>query len=172
MSLKFFCLALSLTWMVIYMLDHFLRRGHPRAILPISFPRGHRATTGHTSSTKVSLRKLHLRIETTRWNHQQDALANWLARNRPWARGLAVFYNVGAVLGVLGLIASLVLLFWASTRTAAPLLSSLLSNVALRDTVQASRIPMRRSLPGPVARTSQGDAVYTDARPLKPIVSV
>jgi S2P endopeptidase len=155
--------VLCLLWAVIHALTYLLRLSRSRSLLPVAFPRSrYSSIVWRSSSTKLTLKKLHLRLETTAWNLKHDSLANLLVKRKSWARCLTYFYNVGTVLAVLGMAGSLGILLF----TCSPLLE-IFSLGKLPD--EAHHPPSRRSLEASSFNASQ-DRVFTDTHFLTPII--
>ena len=75
--------------------------------------------------TQITHRGIALRFETTAFNRTHDSLGDVLTRRRS-AGGQAVraFYDVGALIGVLGLVGGLALLLWSAIQISASLAST------------------------------------------------
>lgn len=68
------------------------------------------------SSVQITLKKLHLRVQTTAWNRTHDQLASRLANKHSVKRKalLTRIYDGGCVLGLAGMIVALCLLLWTA----------------------------------------------------------
>ena len=168
MDLKALVITLTLVWIAIHGLSHLLNllRSRP-SLLPAPFLRSRRpSAVWHSPSFKVVLQKLHIRVETTALNSKHSAFVDLLARNQSWARRLMLFYDLGAVFGVLGMIGSLGLLMWSYREMGVPLL-----NAALREPPNATYGLVGRSL---TSASMDSDLVvdHKYTRSLKPIVSL
>ncbi|KAF9447627.1 hypothetical protein P691DRAFT_776009 [Macrolepiota fuliginosa MF-IS2] len=113
MSLVSFAFPLSVFWLIIYVLHRILGQGnHHESILP-SYRRGLRS---HAGICHFTIRFLHARIETSRWNAAHDKLLTRLkrkdeSRSRAW---LERIYTLGYVSGVIGMVVALGLLGWTA----------------------------------------------------------
>lgn len=155
--------VLCLLWAAVHSLAYLLRLSRSRSLLPVAFLRSrYSSTIWRSSSTKLTLNKLHLRLETTAWNLEHDSLANLLQRRRSWARALTFFYNLGSVFAVLGMAVSLGILLY----TCSPLVK-LFSLGKLPNATHHP--PSRRSLEATSFHASQDR--FTDTHFLTPIVS-
>ena len=74
----------------------------------------HFGSFGNSRTCRVSVQNFHLKVETRRFNDKHDDLAEFLAnpRNERVRRALKVFYDVGAVFGVIGMIAGVGILMY------------------------------------------------------------
>ncbi|KAI0712062.1 hypothetical protein C8Q76DRAFT_768815 [Earliella scabrosa] len=112
-------LWLSSFWLALYALRHHRRQKHRGLSLPAP-------TSVSTSSpelfrtreTRVTLRNLHLNIQSTAWNASHQYLAARLKRRDRWRAVLLLAYDIGSVLGVLGMLGSVLLLAWTAVRLA------------------------------------------------------
>ena len=101
---------LSVAWALIHIVHYLLTR-NPAPLLPTqvhAVPGGRTAffTFHSPRHTQVSLSGLKLQISTTRWNAAHDRLGTLLSRraNKRVAASGQVAYDVGAVLGALGML--------------------------------------------------------------------
>ncbi|KAG5635121.1 hypothetical protein H0H81_012381 [Sphagnurus paluster] len=130
-SLASTLLVLTLVWCAIHALHRLLKPSSAQTLLPSSSVRTRR-NAWHSSSTRVVLHGLHLRVQTTAWNLQHDLLSASLKRphRAPLVRTLKAFYNAGSVLGVVGMLCALGFLFTTGTTSALSLASKLLASSA------------------------------------------
>jgi hypothetical protein len=131
-------------WLVIHVLHHTSGRLGQRSpsLLPAPFSSGGRQV--HNVIVGVA----HLRVETTRYNTRLSALPFILdGRLRSL---LKLFYNGGGLLGVVGMIGSMVVLLWQAY--------SLIFGTRLMQQTPAPRI-MKRNAAGTMGGP-QGDAPY------------
>jgi S2P endopeptidase len=115
-------LTLSLMWAAIHSLDYLFRHSRSRLLLPTPFLR---IRYPFLHSTKVILKRLHLRVETTAWNSRHHDLASLLVKKRTLARVLRLFYDMGSVFGIMGTIGSLCIILWTCKEMSAPFLGML-----------------------------------------------
>ena len=123
-----------------------LRHSRSRLLLPTPFLR---IRYPFFQSTKVILKKLHLRVETTACNSRHHDLARLLVKKRTLARVLMFFYDMGSVFGIIGTIGSLCIMLWTCKELSAPFLGM----VSLHKT---SHGPMRRSIASSSTDTGSG----------------
>lgn len=110
MSIGAAFLLLAVVWALIHLV-YYLATRNAAPLLPTQ---AHAAPRGRTAflafqvprHTQVSLSGIKLQISTTRWNAAHDRLGTFLSRraNRSAARAVQAAYDVGAVLGALGLL--------------------------------------------------------------------
>lgn len=117
--------------------------------------------------TEITQRGVVLRLETTALNGAHDVLGDILTR-REMARGRLVrsFYDVGALVGVTGLLGGLGTLLWSAIQISASLAAG---------SEHASAIPANRTIiPVPHSRISSSDLLYNSPSDvmLRPIVSI
>lgn len=114
MSLGSGIFVLIAIWCTIHILSYTLTH-RSSSILPTnSQPRNYR------THTRVSLHSLHLKISTTAWNTYHDTLSSFLAR-RGKRRLNALFkliYDLGTVVGAVGIVVAVATLVWICTRSA------------------------------------------------------
>ncbi|KAI0772391.1 hypothetical protein BD413DRAFT_612553 [Trametes elegans] len=116
-GLQHFIFSLSLFWAALYGLRHYRRRA--RRITPL--PSFTSAAAGPASAelfrspaTRITLRKLHLRYQSTAWNALHQSSVARLAKRSGWRKMLQLVYDAGSVLGVLGMLSSMALLAWTT----------------------------------------------------------
>ncbi|THU98578.1 hypothetical protein K435DRAFT_856446 [Dendrothele bispora CBS 962.96] len=115
----------STFWTVIHGLKYFSRFKKNSSILPVASRSVQPQTRSwHASLTSVTIDKLLLKVETTSINACHDSIANklkkrQLARVRGWA---VVFYNLGVLFGLLGMVCALGLLLYTAGLSAWELL--------------------------------------------------
>ncbi|KAJ7254704.1 hypothetical protein B0H12DRAFT_1114912 [Mycena haematopus] len=125
-------LVLLLVWTIIHAANYFLRRRQAQYLLPVfrgahSFGR-RRNYFWDSRTTQVILNKFHLRVQTSAWNGQHDILSNAIARpGAPLRSVLTYFYNLGSIVGVLGIVAAVGLLIWNCGHAILPLVQGKLS---------------------------------------------
>ncbi|KAI0260777.1 hypothetical protein BC834DRAFT_509596 [Gloeopeniophorella convolvens] len=115
MTFLAFVFFLSCFWSALHAVRHLLAsRGKTPSLLPISF--GARRRT----STTVTLKGLHLSIESTVFNSNHDALNLWLSRRRTarFRKSLQVLFDAGVAISLLGMVIALVLLAWTFVQLA------------------------------------------------------
>lgn len=166
--MSFWALSLCLTfiWLVIHVLNKFLLiRSRDLSLLPTaSF--GSRIPT-----TRIFLKKLHLRVQTTAWNRHHEKLAARLAGKQSLKAKtlLAGFYDAGSALGLLGMIGAIGLLLWTTRDIALSLHENLTHDSDRHDVFNAALRSMKRALGTP--QTSQPESMGRPDSLLKPIVS-
>lgn len=172
MYLGSLCFLLSLIWAVIYVFYYLLLHIQSRSLLPVPFSSGRRRIWDNTS-TQLILNNLHLRVQTTTWNFQHDALSSRLASRRPsHARTfLSYFYNAGCIFGVVGLVGAIGLLFWNCGKMGSLLLENIFPESLHHQTSNPTIIPVKRGLEA-VSLLPAKDGGYGSPKSyLKPIVS-
>lgn len=114
----------TLFWAFVYALFYAALRYRRHTIasdLPAPLSLGSRGITRNffkSSSTQVTLHKLSLRVHSTAFSSTHDHLTEVLwnpARSRA-RNALTRFYDMGSLLGVVGMLSSLFLLIWTSMR--------------------------------------------------------
>lgn len=144
MSLWTLGLSLTSIWLAIHTLNELLlSRSRSLSLLPTPTSVASRA-----SSTQVLVKKLHLRIQTTRWNILHDKLAARLASRRSLRLKtiLAAFYDVGSVLGLLGMISAIGLLLWTTAQVAFSLQGNLAEYFGSQASSSEALWPIKRTL--------------------------
>lgn len=107
-------------WTTVHVVHYCLNSSRDQPLLPSSRPSRRRNSSG----TSVILNKFHLRIQTSSWNSLHDVLTNRFARRRTLRKIIINFYNVGSIMGVLGMLGATVLMIWTCYQTAMLLLKS------------------------------------------------
>ncbi|KAF5381612.1 hypothetical protein D9615_005501 [Tricholomella constricta] len=110
MSLASPLLVLTLIWAAIYAIYHLLKPSKAQSLLPFTTNARHgRRNVWKESATQVTLKGLHLRIQTTIWNLRHDLLAMSLQSpsNAPLSQALKFFYDLGFVMGLIGMLCAL-----------------------------------------------------------------
>lgn len=120
MSLARPAIALVILWVLIHGVDHFLKPSRSHSLLPSSSASSSRRTPRlwNTSSTQFVLKNVYLRVQTTKWNVRHDVLAGTLIRKRKVGWALRWFYDIGCLLGLLGMLVGLGVLAWTSGQAA------------------------------------------------------
>ena len=124
MSLGSGILVLIAIWCTIHILSYLST--HSSSILPTGINYQHRNSRRH-ARFRVSLHYLHLKISTTAWNTYHDILSSFLAR-RGEKRINTLFnltYDLGAVLGAVGIVVAVATLLWICTSSAWTLLQKM-----------------------------------------------
>lgn len=116
-------LVLTVFWAAIHAIYYLFKPSRAQSILP-SNARFSRRNIWNSSSTQVILRNLHLRVQTTAWNLPHDLFASSLKRSHGLflAQSLRRVYDLGSVLGVLGMLAAVGLLSLTTGMTALSLI--------------------------------------------------
>ncbi|KAF8154677.1 hypothetical protein B0H34DRAFT_783787 [Crassisporium funariophilum] len=146
MSLGSATVLLASIWCIIHLLNYAVNR-KGLSVLPTnqrnpgSIP--HRYSIRNSHTTQVSLKALHLRISTTAWNGYHDVLAAHLARRGKYKLNwfFRWGYNLGTVVGILGMLTGLAVLFWLSASSVWNLFQ-MLSNrgpITIYDTLDLAR---------------------------------
>lgn len=109
---------LSFFWAALYALRQYQRRTHQGSFLPA--PRSSAPSTSpdlyRSRQTRVTLRNFHLNVQSTTLNgFHQNATARLKRRDR-WRALLTFAYDIGSVLGLLGMIGSVLLLGWTTVQ--------------------------------------------------------
>jgi S2P endopeptidase len=170
MSLTSPILLLCLIWAAIHALHYMLK---PRAQYLLPSPLNHGSNHGrslwHTSTTRVIVKNLYLRVQTTAWNLHHDVLASKLSSSRrTYLRmSLQFFYNTGCVMGILGMIGAFGILLWTCGETGRSLVRRLMDDSGRQQGSSSRLMPrdaMSLSQINEINRQSSGSF-------LKPIVS-
>ena len=108
MTLGTLCLCLTCLWLVIHALNYFILTCHRPSVLPTF------TTPRNRNTTQITLKHIHLRIQTTAWNSAHERLTSRLARKRYDAvrKGMCLFYNLGSGAGVVGMVLVICILGW------------------------------------------------------------
>lgn len=110
MSFGGFLLTLIAIWCVIHICYRFAERQNSLLLPTPVNASGRRPFAGASRHTTVSLNTLRLRVSTTRWNARHDQLTAFLAKRGNTVTS-ALFkgtYNLGIILGIVGMIAALI----------------------------------------------------------------
>lgn len=120
MSLARSAFALIVPWALIHGFYYFIKSPRSQSLLPTVSGISTRRRQGlwNASSTQVVLKNVHLRVQTTVWNAKHDVLTGMLRRRRRIGWFLKLFYDVGCLLGVLGMLVGLGVLVWTSGQAA------------------------------------------------------
>jgi S2P endopeptidase len=117
---------LATFWCFTHVIHHFTQSRSSSSLLP-----SHLGTRTRTrTSTDVSLNTLHLKISTTRWNSYHDKLSSVLARRGTKNLSIAFrwFYDLGSVVGALGMLVVLAGLVWILVTSGLTLFHKILPN--------------------------------------------
>ena len=161
MSFGTLCLSLTIFWLAIHALST-LFPNHT-TLLPTTAPRL------RASSTHITVKHLHLRIQTTTWNSVHDQLATRLA-SKPFRRArkaLNCFYDIGSVVGVLGMVVGVGVLIWTLGELGVGVIGKLSAQEGqvggiVKRALESSRIIQTErttSLLNPIVSHSQGDVL-------------
>lgn len=109
MSVANVVLTVFAFWSLLHVFNHLLRRRNQRTVLPSNLSRRKLG-----SPIDISLRYVHLHIQTTSCNPLHDRFANLLAskRYKRYKTALSWFYRVGCLAAVAGMIGACVILLW------------------------------------------------------------
>ncbi|KAG6873700.1 hypothetical protein C0995_012162 [Termitomyces sp. Mi166 len=124
MSLASAFLVLTLVWVAIYALNYLLRSFKTRSLLPSTTSTRHAQRNNWTeSTTTVVLKGLHLRVQTTAWNLSHDILSTSLGSRQKAClrRVLMQFYDLGSVVGLMGMVITLGFLLTTGSTSAVSL---------------------------------------------------
>ncbi|KAF8958412.1 hypothetical protein BDZ97DRAFT_1668560 [Flammula alnicola] len=107
---------LAAVWCIIHIL-HYATARKATSLLPAhsgSASATRRSLFGNSHHTKISLKALQVKVTTTRWNTYHDKLASFLMRRgkQNIATGFRWFYNLGSVMGPLGMLVAVLALLW------------------------------------------------------------
>ena len=107
-------LWLSTFWGLLHLLRYHRRRTARSTFLPAPSAAGHSTSPDlfKTRTTHITLHALHLGLASTAWNGAHTRLCTRVRRSSALAR----VYDVGAVLGVLGMCGAVGLLLWTAVR--------------------------------------------------------
>lgn len=96
-------------WSLLHVFNRLLRRRNQRAVLPSNLSKRKLG-----SSIDISLRYVHLHIQTTSCNALHDRFATLLASKRytRYKMALSWFYRVGCLAAVAGMMGACVILLW------------------------------------------------------------
>lgn len=110
MSLIEFVLVLFAPWCIIHTLRYLLIRHRSGALLPVY--------SAVIDGPYVTLNGLHLRVSTTKWNAYHDKVITFFEkrRNQRVTTSVIAMYNLGVLLGALGMIFVILLCLTESWR--------------------------------------------------------
>lgn len=113
--LAYAVISIIVAWVLIHLFVRSLANDDA-SILPTT-TRG-RSGFPRSSKTDVTVKYVHLKIETTRWNRLHDWASQRLAskRHAKQRAGLKLFYDAGVVVGGLGMLAAIGLVSWTCFR--------------------------------------------------------
>ena len=116
MGVESLLLPLGTFWLVVHAVDRWRTR-QSSLILPLTSTNVQRGRKRR--STHVVLRNLSLRIEYSGLNHAHDALTSLLGKPQHThaSRILVLFYDLGTVLAVLGMVSAILILAALTLRT-------------------------------------------------------
>ncbi|KAG6918082.1 hypothetical protein DXG01_016534 [Tephrocybe rancida] len=103
-------LVLTFIWAAIHALNYLLKPSSSHTLLPsTAFTRYSQRNAWSESTTTVVLKGLHLRISTTYWNLSHDLLSTSLKNGRIAGLNRVVkrLYDLGTVMGLIGMLAAL-----------------------------------------------------------------
>ncbi|KAH7919843.1 hypothetical protein BV22DRAFT_1099015 [Leucogyrophana mollusca] len=155
----FAAFCVSCAWLVVHGVKVLSRRWKP--LLPLS--------QGRRRSTEITVKNVHLRIQTTIFNARHDALsAHFASREYLHVKqAICYFYHVGSFLGVIGMLGAFALLLW----TTATLCGSVFFS---GDSITRAEALVKRSFEedniAPISNTQSRDAFAV--RPIIPGVTV
>lgn len=109
MSVANIVISVLVFWSLLHVFNRFLRRRNQRAVLPSNLSKRKLG-----SPIDISLRYVHLHIQTTSCNPLHDRFATLLAskRYKRYKTALSWFYRVGFLAAVAGMIGACVILLW------------------------------------------------------------
>jgi len=131
MSLVSHVVALLLVWVAIHAIHYARKPSKTHSLLPsTSNSRLARHGFWKKSTTQVILKAFHLRLQTTAWNLHHDILATELKKERRLflSQTLRVFYDLGSVFGIFGMLVGLGLLLWTCGLSVLSLAGKVLEN--------------------------------------------
>ncbi|TBU34171.1 hypothetical protein BD311DRAFT_651235 [Dichomitus squalens] len=115
-GLQNFLFSLSLFWAVLYALRHYRRRRTSNAAFlpaPTSSTKSLSCELLRSRTTRITLSKFHIGVYSTAFNNVHQHFAARLKHSR-WKRLLGFAYDAGSLLGVLGMLGSVLLLLWTT----------------------------------------------------------
>ncbi|KAI0354020.1 hypothetical protein OH77DRAFT_1426424 [Trametes cingulata] len=114
---------LSVFWSALYAFRYHRRRARRVSTLPGLTSSARPASTElfRSSVTRITLDKCHLRYQSTAWNALHQSSSARLAKRTDWRTALQLVYDVGSLLGVLGMLGSVLLLVWTTLQLASTL---------------------------------------------------
>ncbi|KAH9942695.1 hypothetical protein B0H21DRAFT_750382 [Amylocystis lapponica] len=125
MAWSLLVVGLALSWLAIHLARRCAHRRASHASLPGAHSRSIRGSRWSASTHwQVSAHQLSIRVQTTAFNDLHDLVTAALAKphNLRWRSLLSRFYDVGSVLGVVGLVGALCILIWTTARLASALM--------------------------------------------------
>ncbi|KAI0338311.1 hypothetical protein BDW22DRAFT_1382221, partial [Trametopsis cervina] len=117
MSLVSLAYTILAFWSILHGVRHFLvhRTSRPsKSILPTAFAApGQRHRWFHLSHLRITLQTVHLKLETTGFNNCHDGWTAYFNKRSHAVvrRNASLFYNLGSIAGLLGMFASVILLW-------------------------------------------------------------
>ncbi|KAI0666366.1 hypothetical protein C8Q78DRAFT_984221 [Trametes maxima] len=135
---------LSVFWSSLYAWRHYRNRSRRTSTLPTLAPATWPSSTElfRSPATRITLSKCHLRYQSTAWNALHQSSSARLVKRDNWRRALRFAYDVGSVLGVMGMAGSVLLLAWTTVQLA----SSLYSRPGLSDSLPQSGVLHKRDI--------------------------
>ncbi|KAH9855522.1 hypothetical protein C2E23DRAFT_813672 [Lenzites betulinus] len=114
---------LTIFWLALYIVRYHRRRASRITALPSLSSSTWPSSTElfRSSATRITLEKCHLRYQSTAWNALHQSSTARLAKRRGWRRALQLVYDVGSMLGILGMFASVLLLLWTTVQLSSAL---------------------------------------------------
>ncbi|KAI0368501.1 hypothetical protein BV20DRAFT_1022387 [Pilatotrama ljubarskyi] len=115
--------SLSVFWTALYALRFYRRRTRRISTLPTLTSSASPASTElfRSSATRITLINCHLRYQSSAWNALHQSSSARLAKSTASRSVLQLVYDVGTVLGVLGILGSVLLLVWTTAQLASSL---------------------------------------------------
>ncbi|TFY51237.1 hypothetical protein EVG20_g11095 [Dentipellis fragilis] len=137
MGLPSFFLGLTILWLVIHSVPTLLHRVRTSASRSTPLPAPLLSQSQHASTfataptplyrsetTTVTLSPFHLRLSTTAFNLAYDRFAGWLVRAPRTRRVLSLVYDLGTVVGALGMLVSIAYAAWTYFQLAGTLFAT------------------------------------------------
>ncbi|KAH9896548.1 hypothetical protein C8Q73DRAFT_686015 [Cubamyces lactineus] len=152
-------LWLTLFWAALYGFRHHRRRTRRRSTLP-SLTVSTRPTSTElfkSPTTRITLENFHLRYQSTAWNALHQSSTARLAKRTEWRLVLQAVYDMGSLLGGLGMLGSVTLLLW----TTAQLCSTLYSPQSHSAESSPSRVFSKRDAPSDEIMTNSVSGGHT-----------
>ncbi|KAI0828575.1 hypothetical protein BC628DRAFT_1409160 [Trametes gibbosa] len=122
-DLQRFIFWLALFWLALYALRYHRRQASHTSTLPslTSSARPSSTELFRSPATRITLEQCHLRFQSTAWNALHQSSTARIAKRHDWRRALELVYDVGSVLGVLGMLGSVLLLVWTNAQLSSAL---------------------------------------------------